>query len=114
MDKAISEYLLRLGFVPNKLGYRYLFEIIKDGLSDKEILPLKYVAYVELGNRYGKSVAAIEKNVQNAISTAWLKGDVDVLYDEFGETIDMKKGKPSNKQFILTAVLSLKNRKIIA
>ncbi|MEG1613316.1 MAG: sporulation initiation factor Spo0A C-terminal domain-containing protein [Clostridia bacterium] len=110
MEKLITEYLLRLGFVPNKLGYRYLFDIIKSALYDIEILPLKYVGYVELSKKYNKSISAIEKDVQNAISTAWLKGDVQALYDEFGETIDMKKGKPSNKQFILTALMSLKCR----
>lgn len=45
--------------------------------------------------------------MQNAISAAWLKGDVDALYNEFGETIDMKKGKPGNKQFIMTAAASI-------
>ena len=45
--------------------------------------------------------------MQNAISAAWLKGDVDALYNEFGETIYMKKGKPGNKQFIMTAAASI-------
>ncbi len=109
MDKLISEYLLKLGFVPNKLGYRYLAELLKCGMEGHELLPLKYTGYVRLSNKYNKSIAAIEKDVQNAISTAWLKGDVNNLYDEFGETIDMRKGKPSNKQFIMTALLSLQS-----
>lgn len=41
-----------------------------------------------------KTVDTVEKDVQNAISAAWLKGDVDALYNEFGETIDMKRGSP--------------------
>ena len=35
---------------------------------------------------------------------AWLRGSVDVLYAEFGETLDEDKGKPTNKQFLLTAL----------
>lgn len=54
-----------------------------------------------------KTVDTVEKDVQNAISAAWLKGDVDALYNEFGETIDMKKGKPGNKQFIMTAAAAI-------
>ena len=50
------------------------------------------------------SVASIEKDIQNAISTAWLRGNVDTLYKEFGETLDEDKGKPTNKQFLLTAI----------
>lgn len=112
MDMLIRNYLLELGFVPNKLGYRYLFELIKWGMADENILPLKYAGYSNLSDRYKKTVAAIEKDIQNAISVAWLKGDVSKLYGEFGETIDMKKGKPSNKQFILTAVMSLKQKAV--
>lgn len=107
MRQVISNYLLKLGFIPNKCGYRYLNDIILQALSGKEILPLRYVAYGDLAKKYGKTVDSIEKDIQNAISAAWLKGDVETLYGEFGETIDMKKGKPGNKQFILTAVSSI-------
>ena len=89
MQKTISDYLLSLGFIPNKCGYRYVFDLIYLATSGKE------------------TVDTVEKDVQNAISAAWLKGDVDALYNEFGETIDMKKGKPGNKQFIMTAAASI-------
>lgn len=107
MQKTISDYLLSLGFIPNKCGYRYVFDLIYLATSGKEILPLKYVGYAEIAKKYKKTVDTVEKDVQNAISAAWLKGDVDALYNEFGETIDMKKGKPGNKQFIMTAVSSI-------
>lgn len=108
MQIEVSNYLLKLGFIPNKYGYRYLADLIVAAACGEEILPLKYVGYVLLSQKYGKSAACIEKDIQNAISAAWLKGDVDVLYKEFGETIDMRKGKPGNKQFILTALNSLR------
>ena len=66
-----------------------------------------YGVYAEIAKKYKKTVDTVEKDVQNAISAAWLKGDVDALYNEFGETIDMKKGKPGNKQFIMTAAASI-------
>ena len=45
MQKTISDYLLSLGFIPNKCGYRYVFDLIYLATSGKEILPLKYVGY---------------------------------------------------------------------
>lgn len=107
MEKNITHYLLSLGFIPNKYGYRYLYDLIEMALSDEEILPLKYVGYKEISLKCGKSVQSVEKDIQNAISAAWLKADVDRLYSEFGETVDQKKGKPSNKQFVFTALESL-------
>ena len=106
--KEISNYLLRLGFSPNIMGYKYLQELISLGLM-KDILPLKHNGYKAVASKHQKSVETIEKDIQNAISVAWLKGNVDVIYEEFGETIDKEKGKPSNKQFIMTAILKLQN-----
>lgn len=107
MEQKIQNYLLKLGFVPNKLGYRMLYDILLWGASGENLLPLKYVTYPRLSLKYGKNSDAVEKDIQNAISVAWLKGDVGELYGEFGETIDMRKGKPTNKQFILTALVRL-------
>lgn len=39
---------LSLGFIPNKCGYRYVFDLIYLATSGKEILPLKYVGYAEI------------------------------------------------------------------
>jgi two-component system response regulator (stage 0 sporulation protein A) len=74
------------------------------GIEGVDILPLSKNGYLLLAEKYLKSSSTIEKDIQNAVSSAWLKGDVDVLNNEFGSTIDMRKGKPSNKHFILTAI----------
>lgn len=113
MEMKIYKYLLMLGFTPNKIGYKMLYDILLSAVKGNNILPLKYKAYKDLSLKYGKNAETVEKDIQNAISVAWLKADVDVLYSEFGETIDMKKGKPTNKQFILTAVNRLNNFKSI-
>ena len=105
--QSIRKYLLSLGLFPNKCGYHYIFELIKLALENEEILPLKYVGYPKLSEKFAKNAPAIEKDIQNAIGYAWLHSDIDRLYEEFGETIDMQKGKPSNKHFIMTAIESL-------
>jgi two-component system response regulator (stage 0 sporulation protein A) len=104
MNGKISNYLLSMGFIPNKIGYKYLVDLIGMGVRGDDILPLSKNGYILLAEKYNKSASTIEKDIQNAVSAAWLKGDVDALNDEFGSTIDMKKGKPSNKHFILTAI----------
>lgn len=99
-----KKYLLRLGFQPNLKGYALLGRLIEHALDGKEILPLKYSGYPMLSNEFGVDKASVEKDIQNAISSAWLRGNVDTLYKEFGETLDENKGKPTNKQFVLTAL----------
>ncbi len=100
----IKMYLLKLGFQPNLKGYHLLARLITLAYEGQEIMPLKYNGYKTLSSEFGVGEASIEKDIQNAISAAWLRGDVDVLYNEFGETLDEDKGKPTNKQFVLTAL----------
>lgn len=100
----IKKYLLSLGFQPNLKGYHLLATLIEKAKNGEQIMPLKYYGYVDLSKAYGVSEASVEKDIQNAISSAWLRGNVDVLYREFGETLDEDKGKPTNKQFLLTAL----------
>lgn len=100
----IKLYLLKLGFQPNLKGYRLLARLIALAEEGTEIMPLKYFGYKRLAEEFGVGEASVEKDIQNAISSAWLRGDVNVLYGEFGETLDEDKGKPTNKQFLLTAL----------
>ena len=108
METKIKKYLLGLGFQPNLKGYRLLAKLIGYAFDDKDVLPLKYAGYAWLANDFGVDSASVEKDIQNAISAAWLRGDVDTLYREFGETLDENKGKPTNKQFVLTALERIK------
>ena len=103
-----KEYLLKLGFQPNLKGYRLLSRLICYALDGVDILPLKYKGYESLSSDFDASKASVEKDIQNAISSAFLRGNVDVLYSEFGETLDANKGKPTNKQFVLTALERIK------
>lgn len=104
METKIKKYLLSLGFQPNLKGYRLLAKLIGYAFDGKDVLPLKYAGYAWLANDFRVDSASVEKDIQNAISAAWLRGDVDTLYREFGETLDENKGKPTNKQFVLTAL----------
>ena len=103
-ELKIKKYLLELGFQPNLKGYHLLAYLIEKARKGEKIMPLKYYGYIDLSKKFGVSVASVEKDIQNAISSAWLRGNVDTLYREFGETLDEDKGKPTNKQFLLTAL----------
>lgn len=103
-EARIKNYLLKLGFQPNLKGYHLLSRLIEMAIEGKNVIPLKYEGYRALAGEFNVGAGSIEKDIQNAISAAWLRGDVGTLYAEFGETLDENKGKPTNKQFVLTAV----------
>ena len=93
--------MLSIGLRPNCCGYKYIFDLAKMHVAGIKILPLKLFGYEMLSKKYSKSICSIDKNIQNCISKAWLEGDVDLLYREFGNTIDIDKGKPTAKQLIM-------------
>ena len=105
MKAEIGNILLLIGIKPNHAGFNYIRDIIFLGISGKTILPLNGVGYTYIGDKYKiDRLESIDKDIQNAITYAWTYGDITYQYKLFGYTIDIDRGKPSNKQFILTII----------
>ena len=107
LEEIIKNYLLSLGFNNKKRGFRYLKDIIKIG-CDSDITPLNNNGYIKLAEKYGTKPNTIEKDIQYLISVTFQEGDSDILYGQFGESIDPDKGKPTNKHFIFNTIEKLK------
>ena len=105
--EKIENYLNFLGFSKKHIGYRYLVELIKTA-SKKDVSPLKEKGYVEVSEKFRTNPNTVEKDIQYLISKTFEKGNVSILYKEFGESIDSSKGKPTNKQFIYNTLEKLK------
>lgn len=99
---TIHNYLLQLGFSPRMKGFRYLSELLQNSLYD-DIFPLHRIGYPILAQCHATTALNIDKNIQNAISHAFLRAQLNELYLEFGETLDPSKGKPTAKQFLCHA-----------
>lgn len=93
--------MLSLGLRPHCCGFKYIFDLANLSACGINILPLKFIGYQIISDRYNTNLSNVDKNIQNCISKAWLDGDVDTLYREFGNTIDCDKGKPTAKQLIM-------------
>lgn len=107
-QEDVKNYLLKLGFKKSNLGLEYLSYVIMLGVQGCNLQPMKKCGYKLIADRYGKSEETIEKDIQNCISNAWLFGNADLLYDLFGATVSLEKGKPTNKHFIFTIVENFK------
>jgi len=42
----------------------------------------------------------VERAIRHAIEVAWNRGKVDAINELFGYTINTRKGKPTNSEFI--------------
>ncbi len=104
----VMRYLLSLGFKPNCSGFNYLMELIWMRTRGENISPLSTCGYVKVGEKFDKSAATVDKSIQNAVSGAWTRGDIEKLYLQFGNTVSSEEGKPGNLQFISQACENLR------
>ena len=58
------------------------------------------VLYPTIAKMYQTTSSRVERAIRHAIEIAWDRGDVDVLNDYFGYTINIGRGKPTNSEFI--------------
>ena len=64
--------------------------------------------YPNVANYYHTTTSRVERSMRHAIETAYTRGNIDVLDDYFGYTIDANKAKPTNSEFIAMVANRLK------
>ena len=105
----ISQALHQMGVPANIKGYRYLITAIELCMSDMDMLgSVTKLLYPTIAKRYDTTPSRVERAIRHSIEVAWNRGQIDVLDAVFGYTINTRKGKPTNSEFI--AMLSDKLR----
>ncbi len=104
-NRIITE-LDRIGISPNVLGRKYLLDSIMLLLEDESG---KYSTAVSV--KYGKSVASVERAMQNAIENAWKSTHIDDLLRYYTAPIRSSKGMPTMTEFIYYYAEKIKNER---
>lgn len=100
MNKEIVKILNTLGVPMHFKGYRYLINAI-EMLQENDDLKMTKELYVDIASKYKDTPARVERAIRYAIEFAWTKGNIEyALVDKiFGNSIDVRKNKPTNMQF---------------
>ena len=95
LREVVQNHLNTIGVSPKSIGYHYLTDaiILKSFTPDINI-------YNELGPKYKKSDASIERSMQYAINRAWRISDPDDLYQNYTARIPSERGVPTIMEFI--------------
>lgn len=93
-----------VGINPKSLGYNYLIDAICM-LLDKP----KQNICADIGEKYGKTEASVERAMQNAINSAWKKTDIDELLKHYTAKIHSERGAPTIMEFICYYSIKIKN-----
>ena len=55
-----------------------------------------------MADNYKTSKENVERCIRHAIDISWNRGDLDVIDDIFGSSVDINKSKPTNSEYIFT------------
>lgn len=100
-ESIITSLIRQVSIKPNIKGYHYLRDAILLVLKDITFLSaITTKLYPNIAKKHNTTSQRVERAIRHAIESAWVNGRVSVLDGLFGYTINEKKGKPTNGEFI--------------
>lgn len=98
--EKIRDCLWSLGLSPKLAGTEYLIRAIwRTALDCRETEPLGGL-YERIATEYGVDAGRISHAMRRAIESAWSGGALERQHALFGNTIDARRGKPTNGEMI--------------
>ncbi len=106
---SLTKLLHELGMPSHIKGYEYIREGIMLLYNDPSIIGgITKELYPEIADKYKTSVSRVERAIRHAIEVSWNRGNLDLMEEVFGHSVDYDKAKPTNSEFIVTLADKLK------
>ena len=101
MESRITQIMRDVGVPAHIKGYQYMRDAVLLVIDDIELISsVTKRLYPELAKSYNTTPIRVERAIRHAIEVAWTRGQVETIHELFGYTINTKKGKPTNSEFI--------------
>ena len=111
-EKTVSEFIIKLGMPTHIRGYRFVISAIMMTLENFSVIDrVTKEIYPAVAKEHGTTSSRVERGIRHAIEVTCDRGNIELLNDLFGYTIDVNKGKPTNSEFIamIATKLTYKN-----
>jgi len=101
VQAKITQIMRDVGVPAHIKGYQYMRDAIIMAIKDRDIISaVTKRLYPELAKNHKTTPSRVERAIRHAIEVAWNRGKVDAINELFGYTINTRKGKPTNSEFI--------------
>ena len=111
IDDVISEYFKKIGAAPHLVGYGYAISAIKLCMSDPEYLrSITYKLYPAIASQHNTTASRVERAIRHLIEVCFDRGDMDALISIFGNTMDLKRCRLTNSEFISGSVNEIRKQ----
>lgn len=117
IEIEVSTLLHDLGIPSHVRGYQYIREGVmllyaNDGVTS---LVTKKI-YPKIANKYQTTSSRVERAIRHAIEISWTRGDIKLMEDIFGNSVDFDRSRPTNSEFLSTLAdrFKLNTKELIA
>ena len=101
LNMLVTQMIHEIGVPAHIKGYLYLRTAILMAVKNMDILnAVTKQLYPDIAKEHGTTDTRVERAIRHAIEVAWERGNIDMIHDLFGYTIQADKGKPTNSEFI--------------
>lgn len=105
LEAEITHMLQEIGIPAHIKGYQYLRDALMLTVRDTRFLSgITKELYPKVAEKYGSTTSRVERAIRHAIEVAWNRGQMEIINDMFGYTVQEEKGKPTNSEFIAMLV----------
>lgn len=115
LEVEVSSLLHGLGIPSHVRGYQYIREGIMLIYENSSALTLiTKEIYPEIAMKFDTTSSRVERAIRHAIEISWIRGDLKIMEELFGHSIDFERAKPTNSEFLTTIADHLKmNNKVL-
>ena len=114
LETRVTAVLHNMGVPAHIKGYGFLRQAVIMAVEEPEVISLVTKRlYPDIARMNGTTASRVERAIRHAIEVAWDRGNVDVLNEYFGYTINNMRGKPTNSEFVamISDKIRLENKK---
>ena len=108
-DAVVTDMLHNLGIPSHIRGYQYIKEGIMIVYQKGNVLT--YITkdiYPEIALKYDTTPTRVERAIRHAIEVSWNRGDLNLMEEIFGNSLNVNRDKPTNSEYLTTLADRLK------
>ncbi len=103
IEARVSSLLHDLGIPSHIRGYEYIRDSVILIYAEKGMKAhLTKEVYPKIANKYQTTTTRVERAIRNAIEISWTRGDIKLMENLFGNSIDFDRSRPTNAEFLTT------------
>ena len=102
LQSKISDILHTLGVPTHLRGYQFIREGVQILYNNNNIAYITKDVYPAIAEKFNSTPTRVERAIRHAIEISWTRGDINILNEVFGNSVDLDRDRPTNAEYLVT------------